>query len=233
MNHAEISVIVPVFNGAEYLAEAVESILAQQCRPSEIIVVDDGSVDSTPALVAGFGEQVVSIRQDNKGPAAARNAGVARASAPLIAFLDADDLWMPACLARQLESISSEPGVDMAWGLSDRMFMPDAAPTREEWYGRPQWALAVSAMLFRRTAFDAIDGFDETLRAGEDMDLLVRLRERKAAIVRHANVVHIWRVHGGFHGADEAAKIQAHYRVVGKALARRRVRVDAAKADSE
>ena len=88
---ATISCIVPVYNGARFLAEALESILAQSLPPDEIIVVDDGSTDDTPAVVAAYGT-VDYVRQENRGPAAARNRGVTLARGDFLSFLDADDL---------------------------------------------------------------------------------------------------------------------------------------------
>ena len=88
-----ISCIVPVFNGERYLAEALDSILAQTWRPLEVIVVDDGSTDGTAHIAAGYGAEVSYIHQANAGPAAARNRGLDAARGEFIAFLDADDLW--------------------------------------------------------------------------------------------------------------------------------------------
>src|SRR3954451_22735593 len=86
-----VSCIVPVFNGERYLREALQSILAQSYRPIEVVVVDDGSTDRSPVVVAGFGREVRYLRQENAGPAAARNHGVQEARGELLAFLDADD----------------------------------------------------------------------------------------------------------------------------------------------
>ncbi|MGD0401058.1 MAG: glycosyltransferase family A protein [Syntrophobacteraceae bacterium] len=88
-----ISVIIPSYNAEKFLSEAIESVLHQTCPAEEIIVVDDGSVDSTVSIARSFGSSVIVIRQSNAGPSAARNAGVKNASGELIAFLDADDLW--------------------------------------------------------------------------------------------------------------------------------------------
>src|SRR5436190_9496549 len=93
MNSSLISCIVPVFNGDRYLAETLDSILAQTHRPIEIIVVDDGSTDGTSAIAAEYGEKIRYIRQENSGVASARNLGLQSARGDFIAFLDADDLW--------------------------------------------------------------------------------------------------------------------------------------------
>ena len=97
-----LSVIMPVYNGAEFLAEAVASIVAQAYQPLEIIVVDDGSTDETATIVQSLGGEIRYLYQFNQGPAAARNAGLALAQGDLIAFLDVDDLWPADKLAQQM-----------------------------------------------------------------------------------------------------------------------------------
>ncbi|QYO66339.1 glycosyltransferase family 2 protein [Leptolyngbya sp. 7M] len=96
-----ISVVIPTYNYGRYIAEAIGSALGQSLAPAEIIVVDDGSADDTAAVVAGFGDAVKYIRQENAGVSAARNRGVAGSSGELIAFLDADDIWEPTKLEKQ------------------------------------------------------------------------------------------------------------------------------------
>ena len=218
-----ITIVVPVHNGVRFLAEAIESALAQQMPAQQIIVIDDGSTDATPAVIQGFGDKLVAMRQRNQGPAVARNLGIERACTPFIAFLDADDLFLPSTLADLAASLEADADADVIWGQTDRLFMPDATGAHPDWHGRPQWALAVGSMLFRRQRLIDIGGFDADLRAGEDMDLLIRLGERKARIVRDPRVVHIRRIHAanGF-TADEDAVHDAHFRVLGKTMARRR-----------
>src|SRR5512143_3730544 len=107
-----VSVVMPVYNGARYLRQALESALAQTYRPLEIVVVDDGSTDETPAILAEFGTRIRALRQPNSGSAAARNAALDAARGELIAFLDADDLWLPQKLAVQVEYLREHPDVD-------------------------------------------------------------------------------------------------------------------------
>jgi glycosyltransferase involved in cell wall biosynthesis len=97
-----ISCVVPVFNGERYLGEALDSILAQTYRPLELLVVDDGSTDGTAALVTRYRDQIRPLFQPNAGQAAARNLGLSVARGEFVAFLDADDLWHPEKLARQM-----------------------------------------------------------------------------------------------------------------------------------
>src|SRR5919112_2696990 len=105
-----VSVIVPVYNGERYLAAALQSIFEQDYRPFEVIVVDDGSVDDTAKIARSF-QQIHYIYQSNQGAAAARNAGVATAQGELIAFLDADDVWVPNKLSVQADYLFRHPEV--------------------------------------------------------------------------------------------------------------------------
>src|SRR5262249_2428536 len=109
MHHDLISCIVPVFNGERYLREALDSILAQTYQPLELIVLDDGSTDGTAALVAGYGERIRYLWQANAGEAGARNRGLSIAQGEFVAFLDADDLWHPEKLRRQLARLHDRP----------------------------------------------------------------------------------------------------------------------------
>lgn len=222
MNLSGVSAIVPVYNGAGYLAEAIESVLAQDHGPRELIVVDDGSTDATPGIVREFRDRVISIRQDNLGPGAARNTGIRRATQPFLAFLDADDVWLTNALASHLDRLAAAPGVDVAWGQSTHVVRAGGTPPRDDWHGRPQWALSVGSMLFRRRVFDEVGAFDPALRIGEDLDLMLRIVERRIVVERHAHVVCERRFHAGNVTRDEAAVDGAHFAALKKAFARRR-----------
>src|SRR5215468_9302617 len=112
MNSSLISCIVPVFNGERYVREALDSILAQTHRPLEIIVADDGSTDGSANVVAAFRDGVRYLRQSNQGPSSARNLGIRAALGDFIAFLDADDLWHPQKLQRQMDRFKTRPELD-------------------------------------------------------------------------------------------------------------------------
>ena len=105
-----VSVIVPVYNGAQHLREAVRSIERQDYQPLEIIVVDDGSTDETPRVIASLGDRVRALRQDNAGPAAARNYGITASHGQLLAFCDADDTWPDGKLHLQVGRLQQDTG---------------------------------------------------------------------------------------------------------------------------
>ncbi len=106
-----VSVIVPVYNGAAFIAQTLDSILGQTVRPAEVIVVNDGSTDHTEAVVSGYGDSVTAIHTPNGGVCVARNLGAAQAKGNWIAFCDADDLWLPNKLEKQLRLANEVPGL--------------------------------------------------------------------------------------------------------------------------
>jgi len=110
-----VSVVIPVFNGASFIARAVDSVRAQTCKDWEIIVVDDGSTDNTQTVLTGFAKRsgIICLYQENAGPAQARNLGVKSASGEYIAFLDCDDIWLPEKLEEQLTILrgNTQPGL--------------------------------------------------------------------------------------------------------------------------
>jgi glycosyltransferase involved in cell wall biosynthesis len=170
---SRVSVVVPTFNGAGTIAEAIASVRVQSME-LEIIVVNDGSTDDTSRIIAEL--DVIAIHQNNSGPAAARNAGLQRASAPFIAFIDDDDLWMPRRLVTQLAILEAHPEVLATIGYSSFV----ACDANGNSTGEPTEAhlfANMGASLVRREAFDRIGTFDPTLTGSEDVDWFLRLRD--------------------------------------------------------
>lgn len=159
----KISVITPCYNAERFIADAIRSILAQTVPIHELIVVDDGSTDGSPNVVAGFGSALRHIRQSNAGAAAARNLGISHCSGDLIAFLDADDLWPADSLALRLERLGAD--CDLAWvgGSVEQFVSPGSGQAGAR---PPAPARLAGAMLFRRDAFARIGPFDPAIRLG-------------------------------------------------------------------
>src|SRR5215469_7092565 len=107
--HDSVAVVIPVYNGAATVGRAIDSVLGQTRRPEEIIVVDDGSSDATPEVVAGYGSRIRYHRRKNSGASAARNFGVHAATASWIAFLDHDDEWLPDKISVQMRALAANP----------------------------------------------------------------------------------------------------------------------------
>ena len=121
------SVVIPAFNAAATIAEAINSVIAQTISPSEIIVVDDGSTDDTAAIVSRIAGPIQLMRRSNGGPGAATTAGILAVATPLLATLDSDDLWLPAKIERQMEFLAANSGVTAAFTLA-RLFQSSPMP---------------------------------------------------------------------------------------------------------
>ncbi len=177
-----VSVIIPTFNRARCLAEAVESVLAQDFPGFELIVVDDGSTDETPSILARY-PGVTVIRTENRGVAAARNLGAARATAGRLAFLDSDDLWLPRKLGLQTAFMDERRcricQTEETWIRGGRRVNPKkrhAKPDGDIFFRSLDLCLvSPSAVMMEKSLFTEAGGFDESLPACEDYDLWLRL----------------------------------------------------------
>src|SRR5262245_47378222 len=167
-----ISVIIPVYNHAAYLPEALESVFRQTYPASEIIVVDDGSEDGSAEAAERF-SGVRVFRQPHSGIAVARNAGVRHTQGDLISFLDADDRWTSYKLRAQIEAFDREPGLDMVFGLVRQFLSPDLSEVER---GRRKIEQEImpgripGTLLIRRASLDRVGTFNEGLRSAEFLD---------------------------------------------------------------
>jgi glycosyltransferase involved in cell wall biosynthesis len=175
-----ISVLIPAYNAGLYLREAIGSVFAQTHRPLEVIVVDDGSDDDTVKVAASYGDRIRLVRQGRAGAGAARNAAVESADGQYLAFLDADDRFMPEKLERQLAVLESDPELDMVFGHVREFFSPRLPADARALHRRPgapsPW-LSPNLMLIRRASFDRVGGFVTHLRVGETVDWYARALE--------------------------------------------------------
>jgi glycosyltransferase involved in cell wall biosynthesis len=192
-----ISVIIPVFNGERFLREAVASVLAQKYSPLEIIIVDDGSTDGTREVVRSLPEAVRYLHQANGGPAAARNRGIEHARGSVIAFEDADDLWPSAKLELQLPHLIEDPAAEIVMGRIQQVRLSKTADgqTGAEMLAEPTFSANLGSAIFRKSVFERVGLFDETMRYSEDVDWFMRARECAAAIVTIDAVTLFYRQH--------------------------------------
>lgn len=177
-----ISVVIPVHDGERYLAAAIASVLAQTCPPTEIIVVDDGSTDDSGVIARAYGDPVRLVRQSNRGPAAARNAGIQQATGDILAFLDADDLWVPDKLTRQVEMLCSDPAYEAVSGHIENFLSPDLDATQCQSLAQAAQQggnIHVGALLIWRTAFVRVGYFDEQWRQSEFVDWWGRAQQAR------------------------------------------------------
>lgn len=164
-----ISVIIPLYNACAYVGAALESILGQSRPPEEIIVVDDGSTDGSSEVVAHYGPKIRLLTQGHSGPAIALNRGLNAATGDMIAFLDADDLWLAEKLALQVPVLASEPSLDGVFGHLVQFLDEDAASAgkRRVVSDEPMVGTNRTTLLIRRIALDRLGLFDETLGTSE------------------------------------------------------------------
>lgn len=200
-----VSVVIPVYNGGRYLADAIQSVLDQTYRDFEVVVVDDGSTDDSEAVAKGFGEAIRYLHQANGGVCKARNAGIAAAHGAYIAFLDQDDLWLPNKLAEQVTYLENHREIAAVycqckvtgegWLRSDVYYTELVKDDIIGVISGP--CLLMTTTLFRKDVLGKIGGFDEMLvgAGGEDMDLTVRLKQ-VAQVAYLPTVLAEYRMHG-------------------------------------
>jgi glycosyltransferase involved in cell wall biosynthesis len=184
-----ISVVIPTYNYGAYVGQAIDSALAQTHAPLEVIVVDDGSTDDTPARLAAYGDRIRAIRQENAGLSAARNAGIAAARGTHVALLDSDDAWHPRKLELQVRALEQFPGTAVV-GTGTMHGTAEAPPTSPEgWPEVPSEAsipislemlvlrirFAPSSALIDRLVLEEVGPFDTALRSAEDRDMWIRI----------------------------------------------------------
>ena len=199
MSRPLVSAVMPVFNGEAFLRAALDSLLAQDYEPYEVVICDDGSTDRTPEILdSAPGIRV--LRQENRGPAAARNAAILASRGEFVATFDADDTWPANRLSLQASYLVEHPDVGCVLGRQE-WIDPPAWLGRDAVYGDLDGIPLLSAM-FRRTALDAVGLFDTSFRHSEDMDLLVRLRATGIGIAVLPDIVLYRRFHGSNLTAD-------------------------------
>jgi glycosyltransferase involved in cell wall biosynthesis len=181
-----VSCIVPVHNGERYLAETLDSILAQTYEPIEVIIADDGSTDGTAAIVRGYGARLRRLYQPKGGAPAARNLGLQAARGVFVAFLDADDLWHPEKIARQVARFAARPELDVSLTYLQRFWIPElqeqAERFRDHSLSQPQPGYVTTAMLARRALFERVGAFNAGLSVGDPMEWFVRAADQGAVI---------------------------------------------------
>lgn len=180
----QVSVIIPTYNRSWIIKEAIDSVLAQDYKEFELIVVDDGSTDHTSDVLDSSRNVIKVLSQKNKGVSAARNRGIAEASGQFIAFLDSDDLWLPQKLSAQVEFFNQTPNAlicqtEEVWIRNGLRVNPKKRHKKlSGMIFKPSLELCLvspSAVMIQRSLFDRVGEFDETLPACEDYDLWLRI----------------------------------------------------------
>lgn len=219
-----MAVVIPCFNQAHYLAEAIESVLGQTLPPTELFVVDDGSEDNSYE-VAGRYEMVTRMQQRNRGVAAARNAGWKESDSEFLVFLDADDRLLPEALKIGALALDRRPNVAFVSGVS-RDIGDDGrviAALRQPLVSQDHYLRLLedcfiwsgSSIVYRRSALEAVGGFDESLWAADDYELYLRLA-RRFPVFCHQEVVTEYRRHGTNTTRDAAIVLASQLEVQGR-----------------
>lgn len=217
-----VSVVIPCYNQAHFLGEAIESVLVQTYRPFEIVVVDDGATDNTAEVAARY-PGVRCVRQANQGLPAARNAGLGVARGAYVVFLDADDRLLPAALEAGAACLERHPEAAFVVGQRRRIAAdgtPLPVPTRPRVEGdhyvslvRSCWITMPAMVMYRRAALDRVGGFDATQRYAEDYELYLRMT-RHARIVDHYTEVAEHRQHPGTQSRNAERMLAATLRAL-------------------
>ena len=216
-----VSVVVPVYDGAAYLAEAIESARAQAYRPIEVVVVDDGSTDGSAEVARSFGSSVSYAHKENAGLSSARNTGLGLARGDLVAFLDADDVWLPKKLAAQVALLVAE-SLDLVFGHVEEFVSPgtDAGLVRPA--AAPMPGYLPSTALVRADAFSRVGPFDTGLTVAEWVDWYARAAEAGLRVGMVPDVVTRRRLHGENHGIRQRQARNDYLHVLKASLDRRR-----------
>jgi glycosyltransferase involved in cell wall biosynthesis len=230
---SEISVVIPVYNGAEFLGEAIASVYAQTVAPSQVIVVNDGSTDDTESCVRTLATSLPSsfqwLTKSNGGDASARNAGLKLATGAYIAFLDHDDLWHPTKLERQLEHFASDPDLDLSFTGCSVLYSGDAQPPgptlmpsvmqHENWDPNPAVVLdellngrcpikTPSSVLVTHAALRVVTPFDEGLLTASDWQMYLQFAAARMKMGHIPDPLVEYRWHGGNQSRDKAALLE-------------------------
>ena len=192
-----VSVIIPVYNGEAFLAEAVESIQRQNYEQLEIIIVDDGSTDSTAEIAADFESNVRYFYQPNSGPAAARNRGLRMSRSNVISFLDIDDLWSEDKLKLQLKHLSRDKSVEIVLGHTQRMQFTSVEKGKFHFmdWSEPILDMHLESAVFKKSVFDRVGYLDKSLNQCEDWDWFMRAKELGTSIQLHEKITYFYRQH--------------------------------------
>lgn len=201
MSKPLISVIIPVFNGEDYLVETLESVLAQTYRPIEILIIDDGSTDQTAKISEEYRVRHPCIKyffQENQGLAASRNQGISLAKAAFIAFVDADDIWLKDKLSSQIEILDQNPEAEMVSGKVRQFIspeIPECEHGKYHFHKNDVQTNMMGAALLKRVAFEKYGYFNPQFSIGQDMDWVLRTMEQGLKIVPLPKLVYYRRLH--------------------------------------
>ena len=221
-----VSTIIPFFNREEYLAEAIESVLSQTYSTIEIIIVDDGSTDSSAQIAKRYSSPSIHyVYQENKGIGAARNKGIELAQGDYFAFLDSDDLWMEYKTSLQVGIFQSRPNINMVFGHIKQFYSPEKSKTtttNESQKDLVSPGYVSTTMLIEREAFFKVGFFSTEWRIGEFIDWYARAQEKGLRAYMLTEVLTKRRIHKANIGITDHQSQKDYASILKTALDRRR-----------
>lgn len=223
-----VSVIIPVYNAGLYVAEAIKSVIAQSHKPLEIIVVDDGSTDSSAEVIKRF-HGIHYFYKRNSGISDTRNLGVKHARGDYFSFLDADDVWVGHKLELQLAAFEANPDLDIVFGHVKQFFSPELKKEQADGPSSPdapQPGFIPSTMTVKRNAFFKVGLFESRWKMGEFASWYLRSLELGLRHHMLPNVVTWRRVHGANNGILHRESIKDYIHIIKASLDRRRAAGD-------
>ena len=191
----KVSVIIPVYNGSRYLAATIESVLAQTYPLHEIIVIDDGSTDSSPDILRAYGDRLRVTRQTNQGVAATRNAALKQATGDVINFIDQDDLWPAGRTEALVSALQSDPDALVAAGQVEVLYERSRPPSPLDNFGTAVREFYVGSLCIRKEVFDLLGPLHTGLGYADDVDFFMRRREANIKTVYVDDVTLRYRLH--------------------------------------
>jgi glycosyltransferase involved in cell wall biosynthesis len=207
-----VSVLLPVCNGERYIAEAIESVLGQTVPPVELIIVDDGSTDSTRSVLEKFSGKITLLTQPNRGQTEALLEALKIARGEYLAFQDADDIWVPQKLEWQLAALAADPALGAVFGMMRQFISPDV-PVERHAAIRPAQEIAAGevrvCMLVRRSEFERIGNFDPYYRGVSFTEWLGRAKRMGLKSRILDRIVALRRLHLHNYGRTETAERDA------------------------
>jgi glycosyltransferase involved in cell wall biosynthesis len=213
---ALVSVVIPCYNQAHFLGEAIESVLCQGYTNVEVVVVDDGSTDNASEVASRYERAGVRlIRQENRGRSAARNRGLDETQGKYVVFLDSDDRLLPEALEVGVKDLEAHPACAFVFGRTSVVGTDGSSPMTD-YYGellRGNYIGPPGAAMFRRSVFDSVGGFDTTLHAAEDYELYLRVAS-EFPIHKHGELVLDYRQHGANTTRDSARMLRDTLKVL-------------------
>lgn len=210
------SVIIPVYNGENYIQEALESVFQQDYQALEVIVIDDGSTDKTQEIIKNTNLNIKYVYQENQGASAARNHGLKIAQGKYIAFLDADDLWHPQALNIQFQCLNKYPDAEIVLGKTQLVDFTNV-PIDE-----PCFVLHLASAVYEKSVFNQVGLLDENLDYSDDLDWFNRAREQNINIIKHEHTVLFYRQHDRNMTKQKTCQELKILKVLKKSLNRRR-----------